>query len=141
MHTEKPLATILAETKDEIKQFIATRVNMLKMEIGEKVRTLKAVVPLLFLALALLLAGWMAFTFALIALLHGLFMPSVYAWGWAALIVAGAYLVLGDRLAVFTERWPLVIGLIFMAFVLFLPKGIWDPARFRQWFGRKGAMA
>ena len=38
---------------------------------------------------------------------------------------AGAYLVLGDRLAVFTERWPLVIGLIFMAFVLFLPKGIW----------------
>jgi branched-chain amino acid transport system permease protein len=29
------------------------------------------------------------------------------------------------RLAVFTERWPLVIGLIFMAFVLFLPKGIW----------------
>src|SRR5499425_3664388 len=38
---------------------------------------------------------------------------------------AGTYLVLGDRLAVFTERWPLIIGLIFMAFVLFLPKGIW----------------
>jgi branched-chain amino acid transport system permease protein len=38
---------------------------------------------------------------------------------------AGTYLVLGDRLAVFTERWPLVIGLIFMAFVLFLSKGIW----------------
>jgi branched-chain amino acid transport system permease protein len=38
---------------------------------------------------------------------------------------AGTYLVLGDRLAAFTERWPLVIGLIFMAFVLFLPKGIW----------------
>ena len=95
MHTEKSLATILAETKDEIKQFITTRVNMLKMEIGEKVGTLKSVVPILFFALALLLAGWMALTFAVIALLHGLFMPSVYAWGWAALIVAGAYLVLG----------------------------------------------
>jgi uncharacterized membrane protein YqjE len=95
VHTEKSIATILAETKDEIKQFITTRVNMLKMEIGEKVRTLKAVVPLLFFALALLLAGWMALTFAVIALLHGLFMPSVYAWGWAALIVAGAYLVVG----------------------------------------------
>ena len=95
MHTEKSLATILAETKDEIKQFITTRVNMLKMEVGEKVRVWKAVVPLLFVALALLLAGWIAFTFAVIALLHGLFMPSVYAWGWAALIVAGAYLVLG----------------------------------------------
>jgi len=95
VHTEKSLATILAETKDEIKQFIATRVNMLKMEIGEKVRTLKSVAPLLFVALALLWGGFMAFTFAAIALLHGLFMPSVYAWGWAALIVAGAYLVLG----------------------------------------------
>jgi len=70
-------------------------VNMLKMEIGEKIRTFKSVVPLLFFALALLLAGWMALTFAVIALLHGLFMPSVYAWGWAGLIVAGAYLVLG----------------------------------------------
>ena len=95
MHNEKSLATILAETKDEIKQFITTRVNMLKMEIGEKVRTLKSAVPILFFALALLLGAWMAFTFAVIALLHGLFMPNVYAWGWAALIVAGAYLVLG----------------------------------------------
>jgi len=95
VHTEKSLATILAETKDEIKQFITTRVNMLKMEIAEKIRTFKSVVPLLFFALALLLAGWMALTFAVIALLHGLFMPSVYAWGWAGLIVAGAYLVLG----------------------------------------------
>jgi uncharacterized membrane protein YqjE len=95
VHTEKSLATILAETRDEIKQFIITRVNMLKIEIGEKVRTLKSVVPILFFALALLWAGWMALTFAVIALLHGLFMPSVYAWGWAALIVAGAYLALG----------------------------------------------
>ena len=38
---------------------------------------------------------------------------------------AGTYLVLEDRLSVFTESWPLVIGLIFMAFVLFLPRGIW----------------
>lgn len=95
MHTEKSLATIIAETKDEIKQFISTRVNMLKMEIAEKVRIWKAVVPLLLFTLALLLAGWIALTFAVIALLHGLFMPSVYAWGWAALIVAGAYLFLG----------------------------------------------
>jgi uncharacterized membrane protein YqjE len=70
-------------------------VNILKAEIDEKVRTLKAIVPILFLAMALLLAGWMALSFALVALLHVLFMPSEYAWGWAALIVAGTYLVLG----------------------------------------------
>jgi branched-chain amino acid transport system permease protein len=38
---------------------------------------------------------------------------------------AATYLVLADRLSVFIEFWPLVIGVIFMAFVLFLPKGIW----------------
>ena len=111
MHTEKSLATILAETKDEIKQFITTRVSMLKMEIGEKVRTLKSVAPILFFALALLWAGWMALTFAVIALLHGLFMPSVYAWGWAALIVAGAYLALGIAVGWFVYREIKATGL------------------------------
>jgi branched-chain amino acid transport system permease protein len=38
---------------------------------------------------------------------------------------AGTFLVLQDRLALVTEAWPLVIGLVFMAFVLFLPQGIW----------------
>jgi branched-chain amino acid transport system permease protein len=38
---------------------------------------------------------------------------------------ATTWLVLEDRLATFTESWPLVIGAVFMAFVLFLPKGIW----------------
>ncbi len=31
-----------------------------------------------------------------------------------------------------------VNGFILVLIVLFLPKGIWDPARIRQWFGRKG---
>jgi branched-chain amino acid transport system permease protein len=38
---------------------------------------------------------------------------------------AAAFLMLEDTIAVVTESWPLVIGAIFMAFVLFLPKGIW----------------
>jgi branched-chain amino acid transport system permease protein len=38
---------------------------------------------------------------------------------------AGTYLVLQDRLSLFIEAWPLVIGVLFMGFVLFLPQGIW----------------
>lgn len=95
MQTEKSLATILAETKEEILQFVTTRVSILKVEIDEKVRKLKSVIPVFVIALALLLAGWMSLTFALIALLHGMLMPSVYAWLWAGLIVGGVYLALG----------------------------------------------
>jgi hypothetical protein len=95
VHTDKSLTTILAETKEELKEFIATRLGILKAEIDEKIRTWKYVVPLLLVAAALLLAGWMALTFALMALLHGVFLPSPYAWLWAGLIVGGAYVVLG----------------------------------------------
>src|SRR5262247_1701886 len=38
---------------------------------------------------------------------------------------AATFLILADRLSLVIEAWPLVIGLIFMAFVLFLPRGIW----------------
>ena len=38
---------------------------------------------------------------------------------------AGTYLILQDRLSLFIEAWPLVIGVLFMIFVLFLPQGIW----------------
>lgn len=38
---------------------------------------------------------------------------------------ATTFLVLEDRLSVFTESWPLFVGIIFITFVLFLPRGIW----------------
>ena len=38
---------------------------------------------------------------------------------------AATYLILEERLSLFTESWPIVIGAIFSAFVLFLPTGIW----------------
>jgi branched-chain amino acid transport system permease protein len=38
---------------------------------------------------------------------------------------AATFLLLEDRLSHVMESWSLVIGLIFIAFVLFLPRGIW----------------
>jgi branched-chain amino acid transport system permease protein len=39
---------------------------------------------------------------------------------------AATFLLLGDRLSlVLVDSWPIVIGAVFMAFVLFLPRGIW----------------
>ena len=95
MHTEKSIATILSETKDELKQFVTTRVNMLKAEMDEKISRLKAVIPVAVVAALFLVSGWMVFTFALIALLHALFLPSTYAWLWAGLIVTVVYLLVG----------------------------------------------
>jgi uncharacterized membrane protein YqjE len=95
VHTEKSIATILSETKEELKQFVTTRVNMLKAEMDEKISRVKAVIPLAVVAALFLLSGWMVLTFALIALLHTLFLPSLYAWLWASLIVTAVYLLVG----------------------------------------------
>jgi branched-chain amino acid transport system permease protein len=42
---------------------------------------------------------------------------------------AATFLVLEDAIAVVTESWPLVIGAVFVLFVLFLPRGLWGTLR------------
>jgi branched-chain amino acid transport system permease protein len=49
--------------------------------------------------------------------------------------------ILPEALRAFGDFRLVLNGVILVLIVLFLPKGIWDPARFRQWFGRKGAVA
>ena len=55
--------------------------------------------------------------------------------------VVGAVMLtlLPEMLRSFKDFRLVVNGFILVLIVLFLPKGIWDPARFRQWFGKKGA--
>ncbi len=101
VHTEKSFGTVLSETKEELKEFIQTRMAMLKAEVSEKVRTWKYTIPVLLGALALLLAGWIVLTFAFVALLHAWLMPTGFGWFWAALIVAGVYFIGGAILGWF----------------------------------------
>ena len=101
MNTEKSLGTVLTETKEEMKEFIETRLQLLHSEIAEKIRTWKYSIPLLLLASALLLAGWMVLTFAFVVVVRALFLPSPYAWFWAGLIVAVIYLIAGGAVGWF----------------------------------------
>ena len=96
MHNhEKSLAAVLAETKEELKQFIATRVEIFKAEMNERIITLKRGLPLIVGGALVLFAGWLTLTFALVALLHTVFIASVYSWFWAGLIVAAVYMLAG----------------------------------------------
>lgn len=57
--------------------------------------------------------------------------------------VVGAVILtlLPEALRTFQDFRLVVNGFILVLIVLFLPKGIWDPARLRQWFSRKGSRA
>ncbi len=62
--------------------------------------------------------------------------------GLAGPVLGGAILtLLPEALRAFQGFRLVVNGLILVLIVLFLPKGIWDPARLRGWFGRKEANA
>lgn len=101
MKSERPLATVLAETKEEIKEFVQTRLQLVQSEVGEKVRIWKYSIPLLFLACGLLLMGVLVLTFAFVALIRAWFLPSQYAWLWAGLIVAALYFFSGGAVGWF----------------------------------------
>ena len=93
MIEDKSVGVILSEIKEELKHFLSTRVLILRAEISEKARIWKRSVPLLAIAALCLLGSWLAFTFALIAVVAAAFMPAAYAWLWGGLIVGGAYLL------------------------------------------------
>jgi uncharacterized membrane protein YqjE len=94
----KPLAVVLHEIKDDLKEFLQTRYDMLRGELSEKVSVWKTSLPMLVIAFLLAWSGFLAITFAIIAALRPLF-ASEYGWAIAAAIVAAVYLIVAGVIA------------------------------------------
>jgi uncharacterized membrane protein YqjE len=92
---DRPLASIVAEIRDEVKDFAGTRVEMLKAELQESRATLKRVIPSAAAALVLLATAYMLFTIALVGLVAVAFWNNPYRWFFAFLIVAVLWAVIG----------------------------------------------
>lgn len=99
MHNEKSIGAVLAETKEEFKNFVQTRLAILKVELSGKVKSLKAVLPMAIIGGLLALTGWFVLTFTLVALLAALFQPSPFSWFFGGAIIAVLYLVIGAVMA------------------------------------------
>ena len=94
----KSLPEVVNDLKSELKDFVATRLAMLRSEMSEKLSSFKEAVPALIVGLALLWIGGLLFTGFLVTAIATAFSSP---WGlvWAFLIVAAAYLLLGGMLA------------------------------------------
>jgi Putative Actinobacterial Holin-X, holin superfamily III len=95
----KPLPEIAHDLKEELKEFVATRLAMLRSEMSEKLSSCKAAMPAMVLGLVLLWTSWLLFTALLVTAIATAF-SSPWGWVFAFLIVTGAYLLLGLMLAV-----------------------------------------
>ena len=92
---EKPIAQLLTEFKNELAEFVATRVEMLRQEMREKFAAISSALPVIAAGavLALLAAVFLCVaTVAVVAMFLG---GDAGAWAAAFGIVGGAFLLIG----------------------------------------------
>lgn len=100
----RSLAGVVSELKDELREFVSIRIEMFKSEMKDKVSSLKVTAILIAGGLFLGLTAWFVLTAALISIIATAFLPSVYSYFFAFIIVGIAYLLVGAILATFALR-------------------------------------
>jgi uncharacterized membrane protein YqjE len=92
---EKPLTQVLTEFKDELKEFAATRIEMLRTEMQEKFAAARAALPAIAAGAVLALLAIVFFCVALVALVAMALGGSAGAWAAACAICGAAFLLIG----------------------------------------------
>lgn len=108
----RSVAEVLHETKDELKEFLATRIQMLRSEMEEKIGTWKSAVPFIAIGILLLVAALLLFTAGLVGLVALAFPGQPWAVAVACLIVMAIYMLLGALLVLYGWRKAKEPGLV-----------------------------
>ena len=107
----KNLTTLLSEMKEELQEFLQTRIALLKTELREKLDILKTAAPLGAGAVLLLTTAYFLFTFALVGLIVVALPDNRYRWFIAFLSIAVLWSLLGGLAAYLAKRELEVKGL------------------------------
>ena len=89
----KSIGQVVSELKNDARDFVSTRLQMLTQEMNDKIKVWKVAIPMLVIAGALAAMAFIVLTFAIVAFLAGIFQPSPYAWCYGALIVTVFYVI------------------------------------------------
>jgi uncharacterized membrane protein YqjE len=96
---DRPLGSIVTEIRDEVIDFAATRLEMLKAELQEGLTAIKRVIPAAAAAIIFLITAHVLFTLALVGLVAVAFWTNPYRWFFAFLIVAIVWAITGGLTA------------------------------------------
>ncbi len=108
----RSLAAVLGETKEELKEFVATRLALLKSELSEKARSIKAALPLAAVGVVCLATGYLLFVMALVAFVIALLPAGPYRWCLAFVSIAVLSWILGIVVAYMAKRRVNAHGLV-----------------------------
>jgi uncharacterized membrane protein YqjE len=101
---EKPLAQVLSEFKDELKEFLATRIELLRAEMREKIATASTAFVAIAAGAGLALLAILFLGVAFVALLAMAFGGGAGAWSAAFAIVGVIFLLAGGLTLAFGVR-------------------------------------
>jgi uncharacterized membrane protein YqjE len=104
VNNDRSIGATLAEMKIELLDFLDTRIELLKTELREKGKILKAAAPLGGLGALLLGTAYLLFTLAVVSLVVVAFQDNPYRWFFAFLIVGFAWAVFGGIAVYFAKR-------------------------------------
>lgn len=100
----RSLGGVISELKDEAKEFVQTRIDMLRSEMKDKISSFKVAAVLIAGALFLGLTAWFVLTAALISIIAIAFQPNSFAYFFAFVIVGVAYLLIAAVIGSFAVR-------------------------------------
>jgi uncharacterized membrane protein YqjE len=100
----RTLAQVIAETKDEIKDFVQTRVQLLISELKEKANNSKKAAVMGGIAAVLGVTAFLLLTLAAVGLVAVAFWGSPYAFFFAFLIIGVFYAIIAGMLAIAAAR-------------------------------------
>ena len=100
----RSLAAIVADMKEELRQFVQIRIEMLKQELHEKSARLKLAAPLAAVGMVLLGTAYLLITLSLVAAVSAAFANRPYRWFFGFLIVGFVWALLGGVAAYFAKR-------------------------------------
>jgi VIT1/CCC1 family predicted Fe2+/Mn2+ transporter len=104
LHNGRTVAEVLNEFKVELKDFAATRGQMLRAEMQEKVGAWKAAIPTMAVGAVLLLFALLVFTAGLVEVIALAFSGQPWAMAASCFIVFAIYALLGAVLALYGWR-------------------------------------
>ncbi len=95
VNNDRTVASILSETKEDLKQFFQTRLTLFSAEVREKLKMIARAVPLAIVALLMLGTAYLLFTLALVGAVLALLPANPFRWCFAFLAVAVLWSIIG----------------------------------------------
>jgi uncharacterized membrane protein YqjE len=108
----RSLAQVVADIKEELKDFVQTRFQLFKAEFTEKLALLKIAALLAVVALVLLATAYLLLTVGLVAVIAAVFAGNPYRWVFGFVGVAVLWAILGGVAAYFAKREFALKGIV-----------------------------